>query len=68
MATFPGLRGCEKMEESFRNAGVLAYCRSFVPNEKTIRQDRGIDSRLRQPSDKKSQGLRARPLPQSGER
>jgi hypothetical protein len=43
------------MEESFRNAGVLAYCRSFVPNEKTIRQDRGIDFRLGQPSDNNSQ-------------
>jgi hypothetical protein len=40
--------------------GVLAYCRSFVPNEKTIHQDRGRDPRLGQPSYKNSQPLRAR--------
>jgi hypothetical protein len=48
-------RGREKMEESFGNAGVLADCRSFVSNENTIHQDRGIDSRLGQPSYKDSQ-------------
>jgi hypothetical protein len=51
-------RGCKKMEESSGNAGVLAYCRSFVPNEKMIRQDRGRDSRLGQPSYKNLQPRR----------